>query len=99
MMQKFTEEEITYFTSKGWFFEGIETYELSRKGSYGDSYHHYDSYSLRKDVEGNIVFWSMMPVNIDCDSGKYDTQYVTVKYKTLEDYKNNNPYFKDIETK
>jgi len=48
------------------------------------------------DDSGEIVYWSMQPVNVDCDSGKHDTQFITRKYKTFDDFRSRNFYYENI---
>ncbi len=89
--RKFTEEEVKYLKSRGWFTYGDDDI-FTRKSSHDDGS---DSYSLKIDEEGDVVYWSMVPVNVDCDTGKSDTEYTTSKYKTFEDFKAYKHYYED----
>ena len=86
---EFSQDEIKYLESKYWFAESIDKTSFTRKSIHDN---HSDAYSLRISENGDIVYWSMTPVNVDCDSGKSDTETITRKYKTFEDFKSNKHY-------
>lgn len=92
----FSEDEIRWLKKNYWIGFGVSKTEYTRKSSHDDGS---DSYLLRLEDDGGLYYWSMIPVNIDCDTAKSDTEIIIRKYKTFDDFKNNNPYLENIKVR
>lgn len=87
-MKKFSKEEIEYLEKHKW--HKLSDSYFSRKSMHDDGS---DYYMLWIDKNGEIIYTSSYPINVDPDWGTCDRAHETLKYKTFEDYINNKPFF------